>query len=79
MIANSWNGLAAPAGTPPEVVSRLNQAVGDVLNSADMKAKFTSLGITPMAGSPRQFTAFMETEAVRWDGLVKASKLPKVR
>ena len=32
-----------------------------------------------MAGSPEQFTAFMGTEAVRWDGLVKASKMPKVR
>jgi tripartite-type tricarboxylate transporter receptor subunit TctC len=79
VIANSWNGLAAPAGTPPEIVNRLNQAVSEVLNSADMKAKFTGLGITPMAGSPEQFAAFMQSEAVRWDKLVQASKLPKVR
>jgi len=79
LIANSWNGLVAPAGTPAPVIDRLNQSVRDVLNSADMKAKFESLAITPMAGTPQQFAAFMETEAVRWDNLVKASKLPKMR
>ena len=79
LVANSWNGLAAPAGTPAPVVSRLNQAAHEALNSPELKAKFGGLGITIIAGSPEQFGAFMRDEAVRWDGLVKASKIPKVR
>jgi tripartite-type tricarboxylate transporter receptor subunit TctC len=77
LIANSWNGLCAPAGTPASIVERLNKAALEALNSAELKAKFGSLGITIIAGSPEQFGAFMRAEAVRWDGLVKAAKMPK--
>jgi tripartite-type tricarboxylate transporter receptor subunit TctC len=79
LIANSWNGLTAPAGTPTHIISRLNQVVNDGLNSADLKEKFTKLGITSSVGTPEQFGAFMKEEAIRWDGFVKASKLPKTR
>jgi tripartite-type tricarboxylate transporter receptor subunit TctC len=77
LIANSWNGLVAPAGTPAPIVSRLNQAAVEAMNSAELKAKFGGLGITIIAGSPDQFAAFIRAEAVRWDGLVKAAKMPK--
>jgi tripartite-type tricarboxylate transporter receptor subunit TctC len=79
LIANSWNGLTAPAGTPAHIIARLNQVVNDGLNSADLKEKFTKLGITSSVGTPEQFGAFMKEEAIRWDGFVKASKLPKTR
>jgi len=79
LVANSWNGLAAPAGTPSDVVGRLNQAVGAALNSSELKAKFNSVGITTISGSSEQFSDFMKAEAVRWNALVKASKLPKIR
>ena len=79
LVANSWNGLAAPAGTPAQIVSRLNQAAHEALNSSELKAKFGGLGITIIAGSPEQFGTFIRDEAVRWDGLVKASKIPKLR
>jgi tripartite-type tricarboxylate transporter receptor subunit TctC len=79
VIANSWNGLAAPAGTPASIVNHLHKVVSETLGSAEMKTKFASLGVTSMAGSPEQFNAFMKNEAVRWDALVKLSKLPKVR
>ena len=68
LIANSWNGLCAPAGTPAPIVDRLNKAALEALNSAELKAKFGGLGITIIAGSPEQFGAFMRQEAVRWDG-----------
>ena len=77
LIANSWNGLCAPAGTPAPIVDRLNKAALEALNSAELKTKFGGLGITIIAGSPEEFGAFMRQEAVRWDGLVKAAKMPK--
>jgi tripartite-type tricarboxylate transporter receptor subunit TctC len=79
LIANSWNGLVAPAGTPEPVIRRLNQVANEGLNSPGLKAQFTSLAITANGGSSEKFAAFMRDEAVRWDGLVKASKLPKDR
>lgn len=79
LIANSWNGLTAPAGTPSPIVARLNRSVNDALVAPDLKARFAELAITADIGSPDQFGAFMRDEAVRWEALVKASKLPKVR
>jgi tripartite-type tricarboxylate transporter receptor subunit TctC len=78
LVANSWNGLAAPAGTPAPIVNQLSKAVRDALNSAELKSKFDSLGITPIAGTPEQLGAFMKKEAVRWAALVKLSKMPKI-
>jgi tripartite-type tricarboxylate transporter receptor subunit TctC len=79
LVANSWNGLAAPAGTPAPIISRLDQAVVEALNTPELKVKFASLGVTIIAGTPEQFSEYIKAEAVRWAALVKASKLPKVR
>lgn len=79
LIANSWNSLVAPAGTPAPILNRLNQAAIEAMNSAELKAKFGGLGITIIAGTPEQLGAFMRDEAIRWDSLVKAAKMPKVR
>ncbi len=77
LVANSWNGLVAPAGTPAPIVSRLNQAAVEAMSSPELRAKFGGLGITIIAGSPDDFGAFMKDEAVRWSALVKAAKMPK--
>ncbi|MSP44428.1 MAG: tripartite tricarboxylate transporter substrate binding protein [Xanthobacteraceae bacterium] len=77
IVANSWNGLVAPAGTPAPIVGRLNQAANEALNSPELKARFGGLGITIIAGSTDRFGAFMRDEAIRWDALVKAAKMPK--
>jgi tripartite-type tricarboxylate transporter receptor subunit TctC len=79
LIADSWNGLSAPAGTSAEIVRRLNHEVNEALKSPELKATYAKLGITANIVSPDEFGAFMKEEAVRWDALVKASKLPKVR
>jgi tripartite-type tricarboxylate transporter receptor subunit TctC len=79
LIADSWNGLAAPAGTSADIVRRLNHEVNESLKSSELKAMYAKLGISAHIASPEQFGAFIKDEAVRWDALVKASKLPKVR
>ena len=79
LVANSWNGLSAPAGTSSDIVRRLNHEVNEALKSPELKATYAKLGITANIVSPEQFGAFIKDEAVRWDALVKASKLPKVR
>jgi tripartite-type tricarboxylate transporter receptor subunit TctC len=79
LIADSWNGLGAPAGTSADIVRRLNHEVNEALKSAELKATYAKLGITANIVSPAEFGVFVKEEAVRWEALVKASKLPKVR
>ena len=67
------------AGTASDIVRRLNHEVNEALKSAELKATYAKLGITANIVSPEQFGVFMKEETVRWDALVKASKLPKVR
>jgi tripartite-type tricarboxylate transporter receptor subunit TctC len=78
LVAYSWNGLAAPAGTPAPIVNQLSEAVRKAFSSPDLKSKFDKLGITPISGTPEQLRDFMKKQAVRWQELVKLSKMPKV-
>jgi tripartite-type tricarboxylate transporter receptor subunit TctC len=79
LIADSWNGLAAPAGTSADIIRRLNHEANEALKSPELKATYAKLGITANIVSPQEFGVFIKDEAVRWDTLVKASKLPKIR
>ena len=60
--SSSWGGLLSPAGTPPEIVTQLNSAILKVLNSADVVAKLSGLGIDVVTNSPQQWEAFMAAE-----------------
>jgi tripartite-type tricarboxylate transporter receptor subunit TctC len=71
--ASSWFGLLAPAGTPAEVVSRLQQETAKALNSADMKEKLLLQGAIPSGNTPQEFAALIEAEIKKWALVVKAS------
>jgi tripartite-type tricarboxylate transporter receptor subunit TctC len=70
---DTWWGLVAPAGTPKDVVARLNQAFVAALNSTETKARFATLMAEPVASTPEQFGAFMNSERVKYEQVVKAS------
>ncbi len=66
-----WQGVLVPAGTPPEVVARLNAAINQVLAMPDVRAKIAELGADPAGGTPEQFAAFIKGETDRWAKLIK--------
>ena len=66
-----WYGLMAPAGTPPDVVARLNREVNQALRSPDMLERFAAQGTEAIGGTPEQATAFMRQELDRWGPVVK--------
>ena len=66
LVADSWNGLSAPAGTSTEIVRRLNHEVNEALKSAELKATYAKLGITANIVSPDGFGEFLKEETVRW-------------
>jgi tripartite-type tricarboxylate transporter receptor subunit TctC len=70
---DTWWGLVAPAGTPRDVVMKLNQAFVAALNAPETRTRFAGLMAEPVANSPEQFGAFMKSELARYESVVKAT------
>ena len=70
---DTWWGLVAPAGTPPDVVAKLNQAFVAALNSPETKTRFAGLLAEPVSNTPEQFGAFMKSELAKYEKVVKAT------
>jgi tripartite-type tricarboxylate transporter receptor subunit TctC len=68
-----WNGLLAPAKTPPEIIDRINRATIDALRSNDLKARLAEQGSEPVGDTPAEFKAFIDSELVKWHRLVEIS------
>jgi tripartite-type tricarboxylate transporter receptor subunit TctC len=71
----SWSGVVAPAGTPAEIVAKLNTAVNAGIATADTKARLARLGAAPMTGTPEDFAALIAAETPKWAAVVKAAGL----
>ena len=69
----SWTGLLAPAGTPAQIVDRLNRTINQGLQSAELNSNLERLGAEAIAGSPQDFAAFVAEETQKWGAIVKAS------
>lgn len=68
-----WNGLMAPAGTPKEVIARLNTEIRQVIEAQDFKDRLIAQGYEPIASSPDQFGQRITSDIERWSKVVKAS------
>ena len=71
--ASSWFGLLAPAGTPPDIVNRLQQETAKALATPALKDRLVSQGAIPSGNTPAQFTQFIAAETKKWAQVVKAS------
>ena len=70
---DTWWGLVAPAGTPRDVVERLNKAFTAALQAPETRSRFAALMAEPVATTPEQFGAFIKKEWSRYEAVVKAS------
>ena len=64
-------GVLSAAGTPHDVIARLNAEINKVLGRADIKEKFTSQALDPVARTPEQFTDYIKSEAGKWSKLIQ--------
>ncbi|HSH91699.1 MAG TPA: tripartite tricarboxylate transporter substrate binding protein [Ramlibacter sp.] len=71
--ASAWFGVAAPKGTPPAVIARLNREFNAALADPDIKARLASLGGVPIGGTPEQFWAIHRAETEKWAKIVQFS------
>jgi tripartite-type tricarboxylate transporter receptor subunit TctC len=78
LIAEDWVGLVVRAGTPNEIIVRLNEAIGRALAKPTVRETFAKLGAEVQGGSPADFGKFITDQSALWTNVVKASgiKLP---
>ncbi len=69
----TWYGTVAPAGTPRNIVMRLNQEISAALNQPDVKEKLAGLGVVGAPSTPEAFSAFIKTEAQKLEKIVKVT------
>jgi tripartite-type tricarboxylate transporter receptor subunit TctC len=66
-----WNGLMAPAHTPPDVIAKIAADTTKVLQMPDVKQRMAQLGLSIEGGTPSRFQAFLDAESARWAGVVR--------
>jgi tripartite-type tricarboxylate transporter receptor subunit TctC len=73
----SWNALFAPAGTPPEIVKTLNQALQELLAEADVKKRLLELGIEAKASTPEEISARLKSDIEKWQKVIEKAGIQK--
>jgi tripartite-type tricarboxylate transporter receptor subunit TctC len=71
----SWYGLVAPAGTPREIVARMNREVAAVVGLPEVQSKFQADGVQPEPGTPDQFAQMIREEMTRVAQIVKSANI----
>ena len=70
-VVRGWDGLVVRAGTSPAIVERLNAELAKAVGTPEVRARFASLGVDPVSGSPAQFGELINAEADRWSRVVR--------
>lgn len=70
-VAMDWKAIVAPAGTPAEIVKRMNAEVAKALTQAALIATLEAEGSIPMSGTPEQAATFIKSEQVKWAALIR--------
>ncbi len=71
----SWNGQLAPAGTPPDIVRRLNSEFNRIISTPEMKKRMIENGYEPMGGAPEKFGEHIRAEIAKWAPVVKSANI----
>ncbi|QOL47718.1 Bug family tripartite tricarboxylate transporter substrate binding protein [Massilia litorea] len=73
--AYAWQGMVAPAKTPPAVIDTLNKDLNRAIGTEAVKARFQALGLEAIPGSPADMAAYAKTEREKWGKLIKAKAI----
>jgi tripartite-type tricarboxylate transporter receptor subunit TctC len=74
-VLTFWTGILAPAGTPPEIVGKVNAAINEGLRSPEMKHSLAQFNVEPNIASPQEFKSFLAAEARKWGDIIKATNI----
>jgi tripartite-type tricarboxylate transporter receptor subunit TctC len=77
-VVTSWNALFAKAGTPPDIIAKLNQLVREVVADPEVKQRLLDLGIVAQAGPPEEIEARLKADIAKWSKVIADAKIPKL-
>jgi tripartite-type tricarboxylate transporter receptor subunit TctC len=72
---SAWYGLFAPAGTPPEMIARLNATANEVMASPEVLAVLATSGTTPVGGVPERLAATLAADLARWPAVIRDARI----
>ncbi len=73
--AYAWQGMVVPASTPPETIVALNKALQMALDSTAVKARFQTLGLEALPGTPATMAAYTKSERLKWGALIRSNNI----
>jgi tripartite-type tricarboxylate transporter receptor subunit TctC len=73
----TWNGIFAPANTPPEVVATLNREIAAVLADPDLKKRYAELGLEPLPTGPAALGGLLKNEVRKWARVINEAGIEK--
>jgi tripartite-type tricarboxylate transporter receptor subunit TctC len=72
---DTWAGLVAPAGTPPEVIAKLNAALRPIIDSPDVQARFKNVGFEGFSSTPEELGDFIKAQLALWGKMIKNANI----
>jgi tripartite-type tricarboxylate transporter receptor subunit TctC len=76
--AETMTGVFVPAGTPKDIVNKLQQEIAAIAKSPDIKARLLDYGIVPEGDTPEQFAAYVKADIAKWKRVIEQAKVPKI-
>jgi tripartite-type tricarboxylate transporter receptor subunit TctC len=73
--ASFWTGIAAPKGTPAEIIDKVNKAVNAGFADPDVKARLDEWGATALRGTPADFAKFVADETEKWGRVIRTANI----
>jgi len=75
VYADTWMGVAAPPGTPKEIVKKISDAIGQAFQSPDLRARILALEAEPLGSTPEQMRDIIKASTEQWGPVVHAAKI----
>jgi len=73
-----WHGILAPAGTPRNIINRLNAEWVKIAAMPDTREKMQKAGVEPLSDTPEQFSQFLKAEIERWTKVIREANIPRI-
>ncbi|MET0528657.1 MAG: tripartite tricarboxylate transporter substrate binding protein [Microvirga sp.] len=71
----AWQGIVAPAGTPPQIIAKLNEAYRRAVSQPEIRDKLIGAGIDVLQSTPEEMAAYMRSEGEKWDKVIKTANI----
>ena len=72
---DTWAGVVAPAGTPPEVIAKLNGALRPIIDSPEVQARFKNVGFEGFSSTPQELGDFIKAQLALWGKMIKDANI----